>query len=63
MIDPDSFEGDYTTVGGWATEMLSTFPKKGDSFDYRGISVTVLEAEDRRVLKVRAVVGDTENEE
>ncbi|MBQ1466320.1 MAG: HlyC/CorC family transporter [Eubacteriaceae bacterium] len=62
-IDPDSFEGDYTTVGGWATEMLSTFPKKGDSFDYRGISVTVLEAEDRRVLKVRAVVGDTENEE
>ena len=34
-------------------------------FDENGIliPVTVLEAEDRRVLKVRAVVGDTENEE
>ena len=62
-IDPDSFEGDYTTVGGWATEMLSTFPKKGDSFDYRGIRLTVLEAEDRRVLKVRAEVGRPGEEE
>ncbi|MBO4360372.1 MAG: HlyC/CorC family transporter [Eubacteriaceae bacterium] len=62
-IDPDSFEGDYTTVGGWATEMLSAFPKKGDSFRYRNISVTVLEAEDRRVLKVRATVGETGEEE
>lgn len=62
-IDPDSFEGDYTTVGGWATEMLSTFPQKGDSFDYRNISVKVLEAEDRRVLKVRAVVNETGEEQ
>ena len=61
-IDDESFEGDYTTVGGWVTEMLGAFPEKGDSFSYRNIDITVLEAEDRRVIKVRADIRPPEEE-
>ncbi len=60
--DPD-FKSEYTTVGGWATEVLDKFPEKGDSFTYKNLSVTVLEAEDRRVEKLLIEVRDPEAEE
>lgn len=57
--DPD-FESAYTTVGGWATEVLDKFPEKGDSFTYKNLSVTVLDAEDLRVEKLLIEVRDPE---
>ena len=60
--DPD-FESEYTTVGGWATEVLDKFPEKGDSFTYKNLSVTILEAEDHRVEKLLIEVKENEPEE
>ena len=59
--DPD-FESEYTTVGGWATEVLDKFPEKGDSFTYKNLSVTILEAEDHRVEKLLIEVKEPEEE-
>ncbi|MDO4845674.1 MAG: hemolysin family protein [Oscillospiraceae bacterium] len=51
-IREEDFEADSETVGGWAIEKLETFPKAGDSFDYEGFKVTVLETDGRRVEKL-----------
>ncbi len=62
----DDFESAYTTVGGWATEVLDKFPEKGDSFTYQTLTVTVLEADEHRVEKLRIDVsspGEEKEEE
>ncbi|MBP5289487.1 MAG: HlyC/CorC family transporter [Clostridia bacterium] len=59
----DDFESAYTTVGGWATEVLDKFPEKGDSFVYQTLTVTVLEADEHRVEKLRIDVAAPEEEE
>ena len=46
---PVDFESEYSTMGGWAIEMLDRFPQKGDHFTWDRFSVTVTEAEARRV--------------
>ncbi len=46
---PEHFDSEYTTMGGWAVEMLDRFPEKGDHFTWDRFSVTVTEAEARRV--------------
>jgi CBS domain containing-hemolysin-like protein len=51
-IDEDSFETESATVGGWTMEVYGGFPKKGDTFRYENLTVTVLDADDLRVEKV-----------
>lgn len=58
----DDFESAYTTVGGWATEVLDKFPEKGDSFTYQTLTVTVLEADEHRVEKLRIDVSSPREE-
>ncbi len=48
-IEREGFE----TVGGYLLSHLGRVPTKGESFDVDGLSVEVLEAERRRVNKVR----------
>jgi len=48
-IDDDEFE----TVGGMAFKHLGYVPKPGESFERNGLHVEVLEADDRRVHRVR----------
>jgi CBS domain containing-hemolysin-like protein len=48
-IEPEGFE----TVGGYLLSHLGRVPAKGERFDLDGLSVEVLEAERRRVTKVR----------
>ena len=60
---PSDFSTHYTTVGGWATEMLDKFPAPGDSFTYDRITMTVLEAEPHRVDTLKADVAPEEKEE
>ena len=48
-IEPEGFE----TVGGYILARLGRVPAVGESFELDGLSVTVLEAERRRIHKVR----------
>lgn len=50
--EPQSFETEYTTIGGWATEMLDKFPDPGDTFEFQRIKVTVSKARSMRVEEV-----------
>ena len=60
---PADFSTHYTTVGGWATEMLDKFPQPGDSFTYDRITMTVLEAEPHRVDTLKADVEPEKKED
>ena len=52
-LEEDSIEAESSTVGGWTLESFGRFPKEGDSFTWRDLTVTVLEMSDgRRVEKV-----------
>jgi CBS domain containing-hemolysin-like protein len=55
-IDEDSFEGEYTTAGGWAIDMLGGYPQIGDSFVYENLTVTVSEVDDLRITKLKVQV-------
>jgi putative hemolysin len=44
---------DFETVGGMAFVHLGYVPRKGEEFEFDGLQVTVLEADDRRVHRVR----------
>ncbi len=63
--EPHEFETEYTTVGGWVTEMLDKFPSVGDTFEYMRINVTVLKAASMRVetVKVEYTPPEEESEE
>ena len=48
-IEPEGFE----TVGGYVLTRLGRVPAVGESFELDGLHVEVLEAERRRIHKVR----------
>jgi len=52
QIREEDFDFESETVGGWTVEMFGEFPKTGDSFRYRNLSVSVLEMDGRRVSKI-----------
>jgi CBS domain containing-hemolysin-like protein len=52
--DPsEDFDSEYTTMGGWAVEMLDKFPEPGDTFTYDIFEVTVTKASGMRVEQLR----------
>jgi len=46
-------QGDYDTVAGWITTRLGRIPKMGESVNLDGFVVHILEADPRRISKVR----------
>ena len=48
-----SEEGDYQTLGGFVIASLGAIPVKGQQIKHEGVVITVLEAEPRRVKKLR----------
>ena len=62
---PESFSCEYSTMGGWAIEMLEANPHVGDSFTYENLFVVVSEMEEERVTKLTALLtpAEEENEE
>ncbi len=62
-ISCDDFESEYTTVGGWAIEMLEGFPEEGATFTYKNLSVTIEIIEDHRITKLTATILPLEEEE
>lgn len=62
-MDPDDFEFDSDTVGGWTIEMFGRFPSPGESFEYKNLTVTVLAMDKQRVDKVLVHRAEPEPEE
>jgi len=60
---PEDFACEYTTMGGWAIEMLEANPHVGDSFSYRNLFVIVAEMDEERVTKLTVLVKPVEPEE
>ena len=56
-------EPDAVTVSGWAMEEIGKVPEKGDSFEYHGLDVKVMEMDNKRVEKVSVNVLYHEKQE
>ena len=65
LVDYDDreFESEYTTIGGWCTDVLEKFPEVGDSFDFANFTVTIIESETLRVGKVKVEIKEIEEDE
>ncbi len=51
-MDERDFEDDNATLGGWTIEMLNGYPKVGDSFVYKNLTITVKRRHNMRVTKL-----------
>ena len=60
---PEEFTCEYTTVGGWAIEMLEADPHVGDSFRYENLFVIVANMDEERVTKLTVLVEEKKDEE
>lgn len=56
-------ECEYSTVGGWAVEMLNADPHVGDTFTYENLFVVVSEMDDMRITKLTVLVNPVEDSE
>lgn len=63
-VDYHDFESDFTTVSGWAIEMLDADPHEGDSFSYRNLYVVITEMGENRIERLSVIVnGESEEDE
>lgn len=60
-IEPDD-EYDFNTVSAWVIHNLDKIPKNGDSFVFQNLEVTVMEADAKRVLKVKVKIRKDEKD-
>ena len=63
FVKPESFSCEYSTMGGWAIEMLEADPHVGDSFRYENIFVIVATMDEERVTKLTVLVEPVKDEE
>ena len=62
--DLKDFDSEYSSVGGWAFEMLEKIPEVGEEFSYEGVKVKITEMDDQRVLRVNIeYTPDTKQDE
>ena len=59
---PETFSCEYSTMGGWAVEMLEANPHVGDSFSYENLFIIVAEMDEERVTKLTVLVKPVEEE-
>jgi CBS domain containing-hemolysin-like protein len=52
FIKPEGFTCEYSTMGGWAIEMLEADPHVGDSFRYENLFIIVAHMDEERVAKL-----------
>ena len=60
---PEEFTCEYSTMGGWAIEMLEADPHVGDSFHYENLFVIVAQMDEERVTKLTLLVEPKETDE
>ena len=63
FIKPEDFSCEYSTMGGWAIEMLDADPHVGDSFRYENVFVIVAEMNEERVKKLTVLVEEKKETE
>ena len=63
FVKPDEFSCEYSTMGGWAIEMLDSDPHVGDSFRYENLFVIVAQMKNECVTKLTALVEPKEEVE
>jgi len=61
-IDDRDFDDDNTTLGGWAIEQLGRYPRVGDRFDYRNLTITIKKRRKLRVMRLLVQVHPVEEE-
>ena len=62
-LNARDFESEYSTVGGWAIEMLNALPHEGDSFQYKNLYIIVSQMEDLRITRLTVVINPPEEDE
>ena len=60
---PEDFSCEYSTMGGFAVEMLESDPHVGDSFRYENLFIIVSEMSGERVIKLTVLVEPKKEEE
>ncbi|MBO5907461.1 MAG: HlyC/CorC family transporter [Clostridia bacterium] len=63
FVKPDEFSCEYSTMGGWAIEMLNADPHVGDSFRYENLFVIVAQMKKECVTKLTVLVEPKPEEE
>jgi len=63
FVPEEEFSCEYSTMGGWAIEMLNSDPHVGDSFRYENIFVIVAQMEEERVTKLTVLVEEKPEDE
>jgi CBS domain containing-hemolysin-like protein len=56
-------ETDAATVGGWVLEKLGYFPKENESFEFKNIDISIIDADDQRVNEIIVTVKEAEASE
>jgi len=59
----NEFECEYSTVGGWAVEMLDSNPSEGESFNFENLYIVVSKMDDMRVTKITVLVNPSLKDE
>ena len=59
---PEDFACEYSTMGGWAIEMLDSDPHVGDSFRYENLFVIVMQMKQECISKLTVLVEQKEEE-
>ncbi len=62
-FEEGDFESEYTTVGGWAIEMLDGFPEEGAEFTHENLTVLIEKIEDHRITKLLVTVDPLPEED
>ena len=60
---PETFTCEYSSMGGWAIEMLEADPHVGDSFKYENLFVIVANMDEERVTKLTVLVEPKPDED
>ena len=63
FVKPEDFSCEYSTMGGWAIEMLDSDPHVGDSFRYENLFVIVAQMHNECVSKLTVLVEPKAEEE
>lgn len=56
-------ETDSVSVGGWVMEQLGKIPEQEETFSFENLDVTILETDSNRVIKIKVVQNEKEDEE
>ena len=61
--DDRDLESEYTTFGGWCTEVLDKFPEVNDQFDFENFNIKIVSVDGMRVDKAEVTIHEIEEDE